>query len=210
MTACCTGITEAFVHAVLDERALKAANALLVVCAAAHVACSVVLVQLAGALGLVAADTLNMGLRIAYSLWCVLTAVLWSGVQAHARLSGWLFNKVAWAQPTCWKSLRLPLCPQVYRPLLCRCARVSRATAAAEQRHAGGLRGRVGLPRRLKCSIHVAGQPGHTRLLGGGGPACRRWRQCAGCAGRMRVAPRTRHAAGRAAAATAAWCCSQR
>jgi hypothetical protein len=63
------GITEAFVHAVLDEAALKAANALLVLFTAAHIACSVALVQLGGAAGLVAADTLTMALRIAYSLW---------------------------------------------------------------------------------------------------------------------------------------------
>lgn len=56
-------------HAVLDQAALKAANALLVVFSAAHVACSVVLVQLGGAAGLVAADAANVGLRIAYSLW---------------------------------------------------------------------------------------------------------------------------------------------
>jgi oligosaccharide translocation protein RFT1 len=63
------GITEAFVHAVLDESALKAANVLLVVFTAAHVACSVLLVQAGGAVGLVGADTLNMALRITYSLW---------------------------------------------------------------------------------------------------------------------------------------------
>lgn len=66
---CCPGITESFVHAVLEPSALKAANALLVVFTASHVVCSIVLVQLGGAAGLVAADALNMTLRIAYSLW---------------------------------------------------------------------------------------------------------------------------------------------
>jgi oligosaccharide translocation protein RFT1 len=69
---CCdlhTGITESFVHAVLEPSALKAANALLVVFAASHVLASIVLVQLGGAAGLVAADAVNMALRIAYSLW---------------------------------------------------------------------------------------------------------------------------------------------
>lgn len=56
-------------HAVLDPSALRAANALLVVFTASHVVCSIVLVQLGGAAGLVAADAFNMALRIAYSLW---------------------------------------------------------------------------------------------------------------------------------------------
>lgn len=56
-------------HAVLDPAALKAANALLVVFTVAHVLCSVVLVKLGGAAGLVLADTINMLLRIPYSLW---------------------------------------------------------------------------------------------------------------------------------------------
>ncbi|KAF8057727.1 r [Scenedesmus sp. PABB004] len=63
------GITEAFVHGVLDPAALAAANAALVGFSAAHVAASLALVRAGGAAGLVAADTLNMALRIAYSLW---------------------------------------------------------------------------------------------------------------------------------------------
>lgn len=63
------GITESFVHAVLEPSALKAANALLVLFTASHVVASVVLVQMGGAAGLVAADALNMALRIVYSLW---------------------------------------------------------------------------------------------------------------------------------------------
>lgn len=66
---CPAGITESFVHAVLEPAALRAANALLVVFTASHVVASVVLVQLGGAAGLVAADGLNAALRIAYSLW---------------------------------------------------------------------------------------------------------------------------------------------
>ncbi|WIA16227.1 hypothetical protein OEZ85_012938 [Tetradesmus obliquus] len=65
------GITEAFVHAVLEPSALKAANALLVVFTAAHVLCSIVLVKAGGAAGLVLADTVNMSLRIAFSLWYI-------------------------------------------------------------------------------------------------------------------------------------------
>lgn len=40
-----------------------------VVFSVSHVVASIVLVQLGGAAGLVAADAVNMGLRIAYSLW---------------------------------------------------------------------------------------------------------------------------------------------
>lgn len=65
------GITEAFVHAVLDPSALSAANAMLVVFTVAHVVTSVVMVKLGGAAGLVLADAFNMLLRIAYSLRCV-------------------------------------------------------------------------------------------------------------------------------------------
>lgn len=63
------GITEAFVHAVLGSAALQQANLLLVVFTAVHLACSAVLVHIAGAGGLVLADAANMLLRIAYSLW---------------------------------------------------------------------------------------------------------------------------------------------
>jgi hypothetical protein len=64
------GITEAFVHAVLDAAALQRANLVLVALSATHVAASLALVSAGGAVGLVAADGLNMALRIAYSLWC--------------------------------------------------------------------------------------------------------------------------------------------
>lgn len=63
-----TGITEAFVHAVLDPSGLSAANAMLVVFAVAHVISSAVMVKLGGAAGLVLADAFTMLLRIAYSV----------------------------------------------------------------------------------------------------------------------------------------------
>ncbi|GFR48691.1 hypothetical protein Agub_g10647, partial [Astrephomene gubernaculifera] len=65
------GIGEAFVHAVLDARGLQQSNMLLLVFSGAHLAACVVLVQQYGALGLVAADSVNMLLRIAYSAWCI-------------------------------------------------------------------------------------------------------------------------------------------
>lgn len=65
------GISEAFVHAVLDHRGLQQSNMLLLAFSAAHLAACGALVRRHGALGLVAADSLNMALRIAYSGWCM-------------------------------------------------------------------------------------------------------------------------------------------
>jgi oligosaccharide translocation protein RFT1 len=63
------GVTEAFVHAVLDARGLAAGNAALLALAAAHVGGCMVLIPAAGAAGYVLADALNMTLRIAGSCW---------------------------------------------------------------------------------------------------------------------------------------------
>ncbi len=63
------GITEAFVHAVSDSRALQQINYLLVGFSIAHVAASVVCINTFGAVGLVLADAINMALRVACSLW---------------------------------------------------------------------------------------------------------------------------------------------
>ncbi|GIL64160.1 hypothetical protein Vafri_18121 [Volvox africanus] len=65
------GIGEAFVHAVLDARGLQQSNALLLVFSAVHLGVCVALVRQYGALGLVAADSANMVLRISYSAWCI-------------------------------------------------------------------------------------------------------------------------------------------
>ncbi|KAG1680360.1 hypothetical protein FOA52_015451 [Chlamydomonas sp. UWO 241] len=65
------GVTEAFVHAVLDARGLSQINALLVAFAVVHVAASAGAVSAAGAVGLVAADAANMALRIVSSLWYI-------------------------------------------------------------------------------------------------------------------------------------------
>ncbi|GLI64837.1 hypothetical protein VaNZ11_008131 [Volvox africanus] len=65
------GIGEAFVHAVLDARGLQQSNALLLVFSGVHLGVCVALVRQYGALGLVAADSANMVLRISYSTWCI-------------------------------------------------------------------------------------------------------------------------------------------
>jgi oligosaccharide translocation protein RFT1 len=67
--AAAAGITEAFTHAVLGAAALNRSNALLLVFTGVHLACSVALVTRLGAVGLIAADALNMLLRVAYSSW---------------------------------------------------------------------------------------------------------------------------------------------
>ena len=64
-----TGITEAFVHAVLDGRGIQQTNMLLVAFSVAHLAASIFCINAAGAVGLVLADAVNMVLRIACSLW---------------------------------------------------------------------------------------------------------------------------------------------
>ena len=63
------GVTEAFVHAVLDARGIQQTNALLVAFSLIHLVASVVCINLAGAVGLVLADSINMILRISCSFW---------------------------------------------------------------------------------------------------------------------------------------------
>ena len=65
------GITEAFVHAVLDASALTTSNLLLLLFTGVHLVVSMVMVKAAGAAGLVMADAVNMLLRITYSVWYV-------------------------------------------------------------------------------------------------------------------------------------------
>ena len=64
-----TGVTEAFVHAVLDAKGLQQMNMLLIAFSVAHVTASIVCINALGAVGLVVADALNMALRIACSAW---------------------------------------------------------------------------------------------------------------------------------------------
>ena len=65
----CSGITEAFINAVRDVSGLGLSNAVLVLLSVLHICASVALLQLWGAAGLIAADGLNMVLRIGFSLW---------------------------------------------------------------------------------------------------------------------------------------------
>jgi oligosaccharide translocation protein RFT1 len=63
------GILEAFVHAVADRGQLLRANGALGALSAVHIMVSVAAVTSAGAAGLLAADAINMALRISYCLW---------------------------------------------------------------------------------------------------------------------------------------------
>lgn len=62
------GCLEAFVHSVANARQLAASNAWLVAFTAAHAGLSIAAVRAGGAAGLIAADSVNMLLRIAYCL----------------------------------------------------------------------------------------------------------------------------------------------
>lgn len=79
------GILEAYVHASANSRQLVHINVGLVAFAGAHMALSGFLVRLGGASGLIAADSINMLLRIAFSLAYV--RILSAG---HARLTAFL------------------------------------------------------------------------------------------------------------------------
>jgi hypothetical protein len=63
------GVTEAFVHAVLDQAGLALSNLLMVAFTAIHLVACWVLINQMGTVGLVAADAINMCLRIGLSLW---------------------------------------------------------------------------------------------------------------------------------------------
>ncbi|BDA46912.1 probable protein RFT1 homolog [Coccomyxa sp. Obi] len=65
------GILEAFVHATARSRDITVSNVWLVVCSGVHLALAVALVRTQGAVGLIAADSLNMVLRIAYCLYFI-------------------------------------------------------------------------------------------------------------------------------------------
>ncbi len=67
--ACCAGVTEAFVHAVLDTRQLAWSNVVLVALTGAHLGASVACIRALGSVGFVLADSINMALRIGVSLW---------------------------------------------------------------------------------------------------------------------------------------------
>ncbi|MQM11540.1 hypothetical protein Taro_044442 [Colocasia esculenta] len=61
------GTSEAFVHAVADKRELKQSNNSLVMFSVIYMLLNVALVQYAGAIGLITANSINMILRIIYS-----------------------------------------------------------------------------------------------------------------------------------------------
>lgn len=72
-----TGVTEAFVHAVLDKRQLAVSNVLMVFLSVAHIGACALLITRMGSAGLVAADAANMVLRILVSAWWVGGGAAW-------------------------------------------------------------------------------------------------------------------------------------
>lgn len=67
LLAAVNGVTEAFVNAVRDHGALSQSNYMMVVLSIGHMALSIVLSRWLGPFGLLAADAVNMALRITYS-----------------------------------------------------------------------------------------------------------------------------------------------
>ena len=65
------GTLEAFVHATADQRQLRQTNAVLVALSLCHMGVSVGGVKIAGGMGLLVADGVNMGLRIGYCMWFI-------------------------------------------------------------------------------------------------------------------------------------------
>ncbi|KAF0906641.1 hypothetical protein E2562_012222 [Oryza meyeriana var. granulata] len=61
------GTSEAFLHAVANEDKLKQSNDMLLLFSAIYIVLNVVLIKSAGAVGLIAANSINMLLRITYS-----------------------------------------------------------------------------------------------------------------------------------------------
>lgn len=64
----CEGITEAFVHATMDEKGLTQSNVFMLVSAGMHMFMSILMVSINGSIGLVWADCCNMIIRIVYSI----------------------------------------------------------------------------------------------------------------------------------------------
>lgn len=62
------GTTEAFLHAVVTKGQLARSNAWLIVCSLVYISLSVALIRIAGAVGLIIANCVNMLLRIIYSM----------------------------------------------------------------------------------------------------------------------------------------------
>lgn len=61
------GTSEAFLHAVANENQLKQSNDMLLLFSAIYIVLNVILIKSAGAVGLIAANSTNMLLRISYS-----------------------------------------------------------------------------------------------------------------------------------------------
>ncbi|XP_042374308.1 protein RFT1 homolog isoform X1 [Zingiber officinale] len=68
VTLAMNGTSEAFLHAIANERQIQKSNNLMFVFSGIYVALNIIMVRSAGAIGLIAANSLNMFSRIIYSL----------------------------------------------------------------------------------------------------------------------------------------------
>ncbi|XP_074564922.1 uncharacterized protein LOC141821394 [Curcuma longa] len=68
VTLAMNGTSEAFLHAIANERQIQKSNNLMFVFSGIYVALNIILVRSAGAIGLIAANSLNMFSRIIYSV----------------------------------------------------------------------------------------------------------------------------------------------
>uniref|UniRef100_A0A0E0LKR7 Protein RFT1 homolog n=1 Tax=Oryza punctata TaxID=4537 RepID=A0A0E0LKR7_ORYPU len=83
------GTSEAFLHAVANEDKLKQSNDMLLLFSAIYIVLNVVLIKSAGAVGLIAANSINMLLRITYSAAFIKDYFKGSFSFLHCLPAGW-------------------------------------------------------------------------------------------------------------------------
>uniref|UniRef100_A0A0E0I0X2 Protein RFT1 homolog n=1 Tax=Oryza nivara TaxID=4536 RepID=A0A0E0I0X2_ORYNI len=83
------GTSEAFLHAVANEDKLKQSNDMLLLFSAIYIVLNVVLIKSAGAVGLIAANSINMLLRITYSAAFIKDYFKGSFSFRHCLPAGW-------------------------------------------------------------------------------------------------------------------------
>ncbi|KAM0934289.1 hypothetical protein DsansV1_C32g0222461 [Dioscorea sansibarensis] len=84
------GTSEAFLHAVANESQLKRSNFYLLMFSVVYVGLNVVLIKVAGAVGLIAANSLNMIIRIIYSAFFIKNYFQASFSFQRCLPSGWI------------------------------------------------------------------------------------------------------------------------
>lgn len=67
ITLAINGTSEAFLHAVATKDQLYSSNIFMIICSVSYIVLNIILLRLAGIVGLIAANSINMSLRIIYS-----------------------------------------------------------------------------------------------------------------------------------------------